>query len=381
MKRVMKTLILTLLMMPCLVLSEAYAQDQTLINQISKMSLKEKIGQMLLIGFRGTEVNRRHEIVQDIKKNKIGSVILFEYDAVKKKRRRNISSPSQLKKLTSDLQEYAEIPLLVSIDEEGGLVTRLKSRYGFKSFPSQAEVAAKGDLSYTYQNALELSGQLSDFGINMNFSPVVDVNVNPNNPIIGSLKRSFSGEEDLVTDHAREVINAHRDNQVATALKHFPGHGSSRSDSHKSMVDVTDSWQERELEPFKVLVDEDKVDMIMTAHVFNRKLDSEFPATLSEKIIGKLLREDIGFKGVVISDDMNMHAISKHYSVPFAIERAIKAGVDILLFGNNIDYDKDIASKAQTIISDLIRNGKISEKRIDESVERILILKQKRGLL
>ena len=154
----------------------AYAADQ-IDKMISSMSLKEKIGQMLLIGFRGRSINKRHEIAKDIKDQKIGSVILFEYDAIKKRRRRNISSPRQLKELTDDLQSFADIPLFISIDEEGGLVSRLKSRYGFKSFPSQEDVARIKDLSFTYQNAFELSEQLKEYGINMNFSPVVDVNV------------------------------------------------------------------------------------------------------------------------------------------------------------------------------------------------------------
>lgn len=348
---------------------------------ISRMSLTEKIGQMLLVGFRGRSIERRHEIVSDIEKHKIGSVILFEYDARLRQRARNISSPQQLKKLTTDLQSYADIPLFISIDEEGGLVSRLKSRYGFRSFPSQRDVAARGDLGFTFDNALGLSAQLSEHGINMNFAPVVDVNTNPQNPIIGKLGRSFSADEQLVTEHAREVIRAHKANQVATALKHFPGHGSSTKDSHKSLVDVTKTWSQKELTPFVDLTREGEVDMIMTAHVFNRNLDSDFPATLSEKIIGNLLRRQIGFNGVVISDDMNMKAISDHYELDFAVERAIKAGVDILLFGNNLDYDKSIARKVQKIVKRLVRRGSISEERLDQSVRRILLLKEKRGIL
>lgn len=372
----MKKLISTLLISSTLT---CVAADPAAI--LEEMSLTEKIGQMLLVGFRGQSVSSRHEIVRDIQKYKIGSVILFEYDALKKTRARNIGSPSQLTKLTADLQAYAQIPLFISIDEEGGLVSRLKSRYGFKTFPSQAKVAAKGDLSYTYDNALGLSSQLSEHGVNMNFAPVVDVNVNPRNPIIGKLGRSFSQDAERVTDHAREVIHAHRDNQVATALKHFPGHGSSTKDSHLSLVDVTKTWSQKELIPFTTLSREDNVDMIMTAHVFNRRLDRQYPATLSSKIIGSLLREKIGFNGVVISDDMNMKAIANHYSLDTAVELAIKAGVDILLFGNNIDYDKNIAKKVHKIVKRLIRQRKLSEERLDQSVMRILKLKEKRGLL
>lgn len=348
---------------------------------ISKMDLTEKIGQMLLVGFRGQKINSRHQIVKDIKRFKIGSVILFEYDAKLRKRARNIGSPGQLRELTSDLQSYSDIPLFISIDEEGGLVTRLKSRYGFKTFPSQQEVAELDNLERTFNNAHDLSAQLSEYGINMNFAPVVDVNVNRSNPIIGKLKRSFSSNEVQVTDHAREVIKAHEENGVATALKHFPGHGSSTKDSHKSLVDVTNTWSERELTPFKKLSAEGNVDMIMTAHVFNRKLDPDFPATLSEKIIGGLLREEIGFNGVIISDDMNMKAIADHYSLEFAVKRALLAGVDILLFGNNLDYDASIAEKVHRIVKDLVKKGTVSELRIEESVRRILVLKEKRGIL
>lgn len=376
MKKAMYTMALSALLMPSLTQAACNSRCQAKVEStIKKMSLQEKIGQMLLVGFRGQKIDRRHQVVKDITKHKVGSVILFEYDAELKTRARNIGSPAQLKKLTADLQSYAKVPLLISIDEEGGLVHRLKKKYGFKTFPSAQHLGERDDLSYTRRVHQGLAKQLKSHGVNMNFAPVVDVNVNTKNPVIGKLKRSFSTDEQKVAEHAEQAIKGHQRQKVFTALKHFPGHGSSTKDSHKSLVDVTDTWEERELYPFEYLVNEGLAQMIMTAHVFQRHLDPDYPATLSKEIIGGVLRQQIGFNGVVISDDMNMAAIHQHYKLNKSIPLAINAGVDILLFGNNIHFDKDIAAKAQKIIQDLVKRKVISTARIEQSVRRVLRLK------
>lgn len=339
-------------------------------------SLDEKIGQMILVGFRGLDIKDSKQIKRDIKKYHVGSIILFDYDMEKKSRTRNIKSKSQVKKLTAELQNLSDIPLLITVDQEGGLVQRLKPRHGFKSHPSPMDVGKKDDLQYTYDVSLDLAKELNEVGINLNFAPSVDVNTNPNNPVIGKIKRSYSANPEKVSEHAGEFIKAHHAADVMTTIKHFPGHGSSTKDSHLNFVDVTNTWDEKELIPFARLTSD--TDVIMTAHIFHGGIDPYFPATLSERAIHDLLRGELGYRGVIISDDMNMNAISKHYGLEEAVVRAITAGVDILLFGNNLIYDGKIVSKVQKIIKRAIDEGVLTEQRIDESFERIMALKQER---
>ncbi|EQC44222.1 glycoside hydrolase family 3 protein [Bacteriovorax sp. Seq25_V] len=359
----------------------ALANGTTPIDEIvSKMTLKDRVGQLLLIGFRGDSVENSESIKRDIQDIGVGSVILFDYDVALKVRDRNIKNPAQLKKLNQDMQSLAKIPLFISVDEEGGMVSRLKSRYGFESKLSPMELGTS-ESRVVQKEMSKLAGELHENNFNMNFAPLVDVNVNPENPVIGKIKRSFSEDENTVSQLASQMIDIQNKAGIVSVLKHFPGHGSSDSDSHLGMVDVTETWQDRELTPYRDLIEDGKVDMIMSAHVYQRNLDPDYPATLSKKILGDLLRTDLGYEGVIISDDMNMGAIKDHYGFEQAIELALNAGIDILLFGNNLHYDKDTAAKASNLIIRLVNTGKISTKQINDSVTRILKLKRKAGLL
>jgi len=211
----------------------------------------------------------------------------------------------------------------------------------------------------------------------VNFAPVLDLDINPDNPVIGKLDRSFSADQDIVTRHAGLFIDAMHNWDVLSAVKHFPGHGSSVEDSHLGFVDVTDTWSEEELAPYRALIAEEKLDLVMTGHIFNRNLDPEWPATLSESIIDGTLREQLGFDGVVVSDDMMMRAITEHYGLETAIKQAVNAGVDILIFANNTyAYDPDIARVAFTTLKNLVMSGDIPRARIDESYDRIRALKK-----
>ncbi len=339
------------------------------------VGLEEKLGQMLLIGFRGLEVDRTHPIVQDILKRHIGSVVLFDYDVPKKSSVRNVASPTQLKNLVSDLQSFARTPLLVSIDYEGGRVSRLKEKFDFPSTYSAQYFGLKNNLDLTFSHAEQMAKLLHSLGINMNLAPVVDLNTNPNNPIIGKLERSYSDDPKIVAAHAEKFVQAFHKHKVLCTLKHFPGHGSSTDDSHLGMVDVSRTWKNAELFPYSLLIDKELVDAIMTAHVYNEHLDPTYPATLSKRIITDLLRKKLGYDGVVISDDMQMGAIAKEYGLESAIFRAVEAGVDILAFANNSTFDVSIAQKAVEILKKLIKTKKISYKRIDESYNRIMNLK------
>jgi beta-N-acetylhexosaminidase len=214
-------------------------------------------------------------------------------------------------------------------------------------------------------------------GINLNLAPVVDLNTNSRNPVIGKFERSFSHDPAIVTRHALAVIEAHHRHGVLTTLKHFPGHGSAGGDTQRRSVDVTDHWSPMELEPFRNLIKYGEADLIMTAHIINRKLDPIWPATLSKHIVTDRLRRDMGFGGVVIADDLQMKAIRDHYTLERAVTQAILAGVDLLVLANNSVYEEDVAARVIAAIKEAIRKGVFSSAQIDESWERIRRLKER----
>ncbi len=341
-----------------------------------KLTLEQKAGQMLMIGFRDTIITDQSHILKDIQQSGIGGVILYEYDAPTKARPRNITSRKQLEKLCQNLQEAASIPLFIGIDEEGGRVSRLKPRYGF---PPTVAPQYLGDLHNPDSSRLyaeHIASNCSSVGINLNFAPLADMNINPECPVIGALERSYSAQPDSVVKEAGIFIQAHQQQKVWCSLKHFPGHGSARSDSHQGFTNVTDSWTIEELEPYQQLIARELCPMVMTAHTFNANLDTVYPATLSKNTLA-LLRDSLHYDGLVLSDDMMMLAIADHYGLEEAIERALNAGVDVLLFSNNIDhYDAGIAPKARAIICKLVREGKVPEARIEEAYARIMRYKK-----
>lgn len=338
--------------------------------------LDMKIGQMVMIGFRGTSLEKSPGLMEDITRFNLGGVVLFDYDVPSGSPGRNITSPDQLRQLTSELQQASRIPLLIAVDQEGGRIARLKTKYGFPESISAGRLGQLNNADSTFRATLSIAETLEKAGINVNFAPVVDLDSNPDNPVIGSLERSFSADPDEVTSHASAVVKALHAKKIIATLKHFPGHGSSATDTHKDFTDVTESWKKTELMPYRKLVDEGYRDLVMTAHVFNASLDPVHPATLSKPVITGLLRDSLGFSGVVISDDMQMKAVADHYSLETAIPLAIEAGVDILLFANNSTYDAGIAEKAVTIIRSLVEKGTVSPARIDSSYRRIMALKQ-----
>ena len=338
-------------------------------------SLSIKIGQMLMIGFRGMDAKEGCAIAADIGERRIGGVVLFDYDVQSAKPVRNIESPEQLRRLTSELQMLSAIPLFIAIDQEGGHVCRLKPSRGFPPTVSAASLGKLDNADSTRQAVGSTAALLASLGVNMNLAPDVDVNVNPNNPVIGKLDRSFSADPAVVARQARLFVDAFHQHGIIAALKHFPGHGSSTTDTHKDFTDVTATWSRAELEPYRTLIRDGYDDPVMTAHVFNARLDSRYPATLSKATIDGVLREQLGFRGVVLSDDMQMKAIADRYGLEEAIRLAIDAGVDVLIFGNNVSYDPDIASKATSIIRRLVEQGAITPERIDESYRRIMALK------
>jgi len=343
-------------------------------------SLDEKIGEMLILGFRGLEVDDSSKIIQDINKYNIGGVILFDYDVPSKSSIRNIESPKQTKKLITDIKALTKPNLFIAVDAEGGYVNRLKTKFGFAQIESPLTMG-ESEAQKTFLKASPLGVELDYLGFNLNFAPVVDVNLNPDNPVIGYLERSFSDDPIKVYEHASYFIDAMHEYDIATAIKHFPGHGSSKDDSHLGLVDITDTYnKEIELLPYKELIKSNKLDMVMTAHVMNRNIDSENPATLSSIFLQDILRSELGYNGIIVSDDMQMGAIVDHFGLEEAIIKAINSGCDLLIFSNNNrEYDENIAEKAVNIIGKAVEENKISEERINESYDRIRELKQKYG--
>lgn len=339
-------------------------------------TLDFKIGQMLMIGFEGTEVRAGtpsgDSVIDAITNLHIGGVILFDNENPSAG---NIQSSAQLKALTASLQGLSSVPLLIAIDQEGGSVARLGPHNGFPAAPSQKYLGDLNDPVLTRSYAESTAATLRDHGVNLNFAPVVDLNVNPANPILGALDRCFSSDAQVVADQAKAVVEAHLEHHVLCSLKHFPGHGSSYDDSHLGSVDVSDTWSPVELEPYRRFVEWGTPHLIMTAHIFNSHLDPELPATLSHKILTGLLRDDIGFDGVVITDDVLMRAISSYYSFEDTLELTMKAGADIILICNNLIYGPDTIARAISIIRAMVERGDISSERIDQSYQRIKRLK------
>lgn len=339
-------------------------------------SLENRLGELLLVGFRGTDVEGNAEVSHLLCELKVGGVILFERESASQAPR-NITSPEQLARLTRELQALARRcsgrPLLIAADSEGGAVMRLGPRVGYSPTFSPRELGELGDLAVTELEARRIGGMLREAGVNWNLAPVVDLALNPMNPVIVKHGRAFSADPDEVTAHARAYLLGMRAAGLLTVLKHFPGHGSSREDSHRGFVDTTETAApELELHPYRRLIAEGLVDSVMTAHVFNRNLDPEYPATLSRATIGGLLRRELGFQGVVVSDDLLMGAITNDFGVEEAALLALRAGVDMLLISQTHPGESsDAADRVLAAITRALAAGTLSPSLIGTVLARI----------
>jgi len=326
---------------------------KTLPPDLQSWPLERKIAQMLLLGFPGETLEPDSPIDQAIRRYGAGGVVLFDNNIDLGVTGRNITSPAQLKQLTTALQQASELPLLIAVDQEGGVVARLKDRYGFPATVSAKYLGQQNRLDLTRSSSENLAATLDEYGFNLNLAPVVDLATNPDNPVIAFKERSFSADPALVAAHAAEFIKSHHRHHILTCMKHFPGHGSSRDDSHLGLVDVTRYWHENELQPYRDLISQGLCDMVMTAHTFNTAIDPDHPATLSRATIDGILRKQLGFDGVVVSDDLYMGAIVQHYSYETAVEKAINAGVDLLVVANDKLYSPDIMPRTIELLLNL----------------------------
>lgn len=398
MKPVISLILSTVLFLSCFLgvsqTAEAKPRSSDDAKQIvDRMTLDEKLGQMLMPDFRNwkkegesspqafTKMNE--EVAGLIKKYQFGGVILFA---------ENVKTTEQTVRLTDAYQKASpKIPLLLSIDQEGGIVTRLGEG---TNFPGNMALGATRSRINAYQTGSMIGKELSVLGINTDFSPVLDINNNPDNPVIGV--RSFSSDRELTARLGLYSMKGLQRQNIASALKHFPGHGDTDVDSHYGLPLVSHNQKrlrEVELYPFQKAIDAG-ADMVMTAHVqfpafddttYKSKLDGSdimVPATLSKKVMTGLLREEMGFGGVIVTDALNMKAIADHFGQEEAVVMAIKAGVDIALMPASVTSLKDEQKLASVIdsLKEAVKNGDIPLQQINKSVERIISLKIKRGI-
>ncbi|MBR7159135.1 MAG: glycoside hydrolase family 3 protein [Alphaproteobacteria bacterium] len=318
------------------------------------LSLDAKIALMVMVGFPDKE---NHHLLHQVHSGSVGGVCFFQ---------NNFTNPLQTKEQTE-----AFSGLLRAIDQEGGKVQRLQKKNGFTDYPSAQAIASQKSLAEAKEIYSTLATELKSAGFNFNLAPVVDLSRDFISPAISGKERSFGSDPTAVIAYGREFIKAHNQQGIRTALKHFPGHGSARTDTHLGFTDISSDWQEDELLPYYTLTKEFPNTAVMAAHVFNRNLDPNNPASLSAPIITGLLREKIGFDGVVITDDLQMGAVRNNYSETDIIIKAIQAGADILLFGNQLAYSPAIPEQVNETVKTALKAGDISASRIDESVRRI----------
>jgi len=334
--------------------------------QVAEMSLDEKIGQLVIVGLDGY-VNDENSTYL-IEKYRVGGFVLLK---------QNVKDTEQLLELMNSLKKTNaanKIPLFLAIDEEGGRISRLPD--DFKKLPSSGRIGQANDKRLAYQAGSLLAEMLKTIGLNMNFAPVLDINSNPENPVIGD--RAFGVSSELVTELGMEAMSGIKAQGIIPVVKHFPGHGDTDVDSHVGLPVVEASLsrlESFELIPFKTAI-ENQADAIMIAHILLPKIDPNNPASFSKPIITDLLRKKMNFDGVVITDDLTMGAVVNNYDLGEAAVESLKAGSDIILVCH--DYEKEV--RVIEAIKKAVETGKITEERVDESLYRILSLKKKYGL-
>ena len=344
---------------------------------IKDQALEQQIGAMIIMGFQGLKPDDPEvEVISSyLAENRLGGVILYDF---------NIQNSAQVKALNSKFKQ-ANQTCFISVDQEGGLVERLSKTKGFHGFPAAKQIAKQYTLAEA-QNIYEIMArELQDHDFNLNFGPVSDLDdlVNPC-PVIGAVDRSYSNEVDIIVAYNKAFITAHLNHSILNAIKHFPGHGLAKLDTHIELTDVTDTAKSEELEVFYKLIDQSGIDIIMTAHIVNQNLDKEKPITLSSTALKTLLR-DKGYDGIIISDDLHMGAIVKNFGFKESVIDAINAGCDMLIISNNKnackgkDFNRDIHINLEVIkiVKNAIDEGKIDRSIVEKAYSRIMKLRAK----
>jgi beta-N-acetylhexosaminidase len=371
----MKSFLLFIIVGLLIILPFKFSAEVNNLESLSDKELLDKIDQLFIVGFRGHTYANSPDIKIILERTNLGGVILFDYDTPTKKYSRNIRTSTELRKLTSDLQKNSKTPLFVSVDEEGGSVSRLKALSDFRKTSSALYLGSQSD-SVVKATAIRLGLSLKKYGINFNFAPVVDVNVNRLNPVISRYGRAFSGDPTVVSKKGIAFSQGLMNSGIIPSIKHYPGHGSSDKDTHIGFANITNTYKEYETKPFE---DACKVGVptVMVGHLINENVDSDHPATLSSAHIDNLKRK-IGCKDqLIVSDDLDMGAVMDNFSRKEALTKAINAGIDVIIISNNIKrYDPASFFEARQIVLDQVKNGEIEASRINEAYEKIIKIKK-----
>jgi len=336
--------------------------------------LADMAGQMILSGFQGSSVGAAgvEAARADIAAGRLGGVMYLAT---------NIADLDEVRAMNERFRAARpDLPPFIALDQEGGSVERLTGEVGFVEIPQAAAVARDNTPAGAREIYGTMARRVAALGFNLNFGPVVDLNTNPDNPVIARFGRSFGADPARVTDYASAFIEGHRQAGLLTALKHFPGHGSSTADSHEGFTDISESWQEAELEPYRDLVGQGLVDMVMMGHLFHSGFEDRsgpgLPASLSPVWTTQILRRGMDYDGVVISDDLEMGAIRDHYDLRETVVRAVMAGTDILLFSNTANARDTLADEVHAILVETAAQDPAFRERIEQSYRRIIAAKQ-----
>lgn len=348
----------------CLAVTPAYAQ-----------TLEQMAGQMIVVGFQGSSINIAsvERMREEIASGDIGGVMYLKI---------NVASLDKVRAMNDAFRAAAPqgLPPLITLDQEGGAVERLTEDVGFKEVPRAIQIAQNRTPAEAQAIYAGMAEEIADLGFTVNFGPVVDLAVNPGNQVIAKLGRAYGKTAETVVPYAEAFVRAHREAGVLTVLKHFPGHGSSTADSHHGFVDITKTWKDAELAPYRAMIADGLADMVMVGHLIDTNVDAEgLPSSLSGAWITGVLREQLGYTGVVISDDMEMGAIRDGFTLQQAVVRAVEAGTDILLFSNTAAYRPGLGDEIRDILVSAANADPVIRERIAESYARIVALKQRIG--
>ncbi|MDD3344677.1 MAG: glycoside hydrolase family 3 N-terminal domain-containing protein [Sulfurospirillaceae bacterium] len=334
-------------------------------------SLEEVAAQMIVVGFDGQKEGDKwvEQIAKDIKRNKIGGVILDD---------KNIQNTAQLKKLTSYLKaQTSSLPLLVIASQEGGSDSLFDSKKGFTRYPSAQEMANTKDIDESAQLYQQMSEELFACGVNVNFSPVLDLSPKVQMNALSNSSRRYSSYEEIVTTYAMLSLKAQKNAQIAPVVKYFPSAGANLIDGFNSEVDMSKDWRFEQLKPYYDLITYEKLDAVLMSHVMQKELDDKFPALMSSNIIQKLLREKMHFEGVVFADNLRTSSIPMQFDFKQRIIKSVNAGVDILVFSNYFADNASMPFAVQKILLDAVKTGEISKERMMLSYTRIKAFKEK----
>ena len=360
----------------CAMLPSAFSEEATdaVEAKLAAMTLREKAGQLFWVRPEALDFSRNPEkkaLTQTMRRNleqyPVGGIVVFK---------KNIQDENQLSSLIADFQSASKIPMIVAVDEEGGSVARLANHEAFSlpKYKSAREVGEAGDPEQARQMGQTIGGYLRSYGFNLDFAPVADVDSNPANPVIG--RRAFSTDAQQAAQMVAAAVEGFHEAGMLCTVKHFPGHGDTGQDSHYGTATSYKTWEEMkamEMLPFEAGIAAG-VDVVMTAHITTPNATTDgLPASLSYTMITERLRGELGFQGVIVTDALEMNAIKNHFTPEQAAVAALRAGVDVLLMPSNLRAAFDGVVQA-------VEDGTLSEERLNESVRRVLTLKQKAGL-